>query len=163
MQDKTDDYLGILESFCNSLESIRHDSAICLEEHLPAVIDKSRQIQKLYDEIDRIESAVAIVKKTVDEMDSKVTEAESVLGKPVIFRRLFNTLFGSAPKNVKNIAPVSVEYIEPKIFKSTDFFIESIETNHFEEATFAPGSASDDPDEEIVVRSHRNKKSSVGE
>lgn len=145
------------------MESIRQDSAICLEEHLPAVVDKSRQIQKLYDDIDRIEAVVATVKKTVDDMDKKVTEAETALGKPVIIRRLFNTLFGSSPKKTRNNTnPATLQYVEPYIFKSSDYFFESNQQNHSEDAIFSAGSTSDDPDEEIlVVRSHRSKKSSV--
>ena len=165
MQERIDDYLGILEGFCSVLESIRQDSTICVEEHLPAVIEKSRQIQKLYEDIDRIEVVVSTAKKSVDEMDVKVTEAESVLGKPVIIRRLLNTLFGSSPRKTrKNGTPAPhVQYVEPYIFKSSDYFIESSEPihslDHSLDATLSPDdSACDDPDEEIVVRSHKSCK-----
>lgn len=115
----------------------------------------------MYEDIDRIEAVVSTAKKTVDDMDVKVTEAESVLGKPVIIRRLFNTLFGSSPRKTrKNRTPAShMQYVEPYIFKSSDYFIESSEPVYSLDETLSPdGSVCDDPDEEIVVRSHKSSK-----
>lgn len=164
LQERTENYIETLECFCNILESIRHDSTICLEDHLPAVIDKSRQIQKLYEDIDKIEKIVSTVKKVVDEMDAKVSEAESVLGKPVIIRRLFGALFGSSPKKTGNNANQQrLQYTAPHLFKSSDFFVESSDPNNSEDLIFSGASASDDPNEEIVVRSQtrKNKKYST--
>lgn len=123
------------------------------------MIDKSRQIRKLYDVIDKIEEVVAVVKKTIDDMEEKVVTAESVLGKPVIIRRLFSTLFGSSPKKTRsNATSTSLQYTEPYIYNTSNYFVVSREPNHSECVTLSGASDDDDPEEEIILRSHRPKK-----
>lgn len=107
--------------------------------------------------IDKIEAVVTVVKKTVDDMDEEVIKAEAVLGKPVIIRRLFNTLFGSSPKKTSTTSATPLQYSEPNIFNTSDYFVMSSELNHSDNLNFS-GASDDDPDEELIVRSHRTKK-----
>ena len=59
------------------LSTIKNDSRICLEKHLPNLKEKYSAMQSTFEKIARLEILVTRIKHDVDKVDKQLTQAEN--------------------------------------------------------------------------------------
>lgn len=74
-----EDMLVCLDEFCQTADMIRNESGMCLSDLLPRINEQSKDLPAIFEKIDQLEAFVAIVRKSVDEMELKVNTAEKKL------------------------------------------------------------------------------------
>lgn len=75
-----EDMLVCLDEFCQTADMIRNESGTFLTDLLPRINAQSEDLPPIFEKIDQLEAFVAVVRKSVDELDEKVSTAEKELG-----------------------------------------------------------------------------------
>ncbi|CAM1331746.1 BCAS4 (predicted) [Pycnogonum litorale] len=119
VHELVDDFLMRLDEFCNILDIVQGDSTMCLQNTVPEIYEKSLQLENIYEKIDNLENFLSMVRKNVDAMEEKVTQAEQDLGATGTFKKMFTSLYKTTPK----ISSPVKEYEAPEIFVCDNLFV----------------------------------------
>ena len=77
--DAVEDILLRLEEFEHLLEMHQGDAAVCLFKQMPRISQRYEEMEKVFDQVDRLEFMVARVKEDMDKVDRQLTEAEATV------------------------------------------------------------------------------------
>ncbi|KAI1285268.1 Biogenesis of lysosome-related organelles complex 1 subunit 4 [Halotydeus destructor] len=118
LTESVEENLAHLEEYCGLLDVIREDNTQCFEHMLPSLYQEALHLDNLYSEIDRLEQAILVVKRTVLKMETEVENAEKLLSSQNAVKKIFSTLFGSSRKSVHR----RPKYVEPPLFNTAELF-----------------------------------------
>ncbi|XP_046391160.1 biogenesis of lysosome-related organelles complex 1 subunit 4 [Ischnura elegans] len=123
LEETIEDMLTRLEEFETLVDMVQEDEGKCLGSNIPEIFTANKELEKVFEKIDRLEAFVGRVKHDLDIVESHLDEAEAEAGtdgtlknilKPLLFMK---TEMSSAAKKVKS--PV---YEAHDIFKTDQFF-----------------------------------------
>lgn len=128
--ESVEDILAKLEEFLSLSDLIRSDVNLSLNTTLNGIHAKSKEIEKYFDRIDKLEAFVMMVKKNVNEIESAVEGAESELSGLGSIRKALNSIsipFLSSSKSTSNKSSAATAKIfEPvSIYRTEDYFATS--------------------------------------
>lgn len=126
MEAAIEENLVHLEEFCGTLDIIRNDNTLCVEQVLPRVIEKSKEMEDLYKEIEKIEKFVDIVKGTINSMEIEVTKAEELFKNQNKVKKFFSSIWSN--KSNRNRKNRRSKYVAPEILSFSQYLSKSSET-----------------------------------
>jgi hypothetical protein len=91
--DAVEDILLRLEEFEHLLEMHQSDASACLFKQMPKMSEKFEEMEKVFDQIDRLGLMVARIKDDMDKVDAQLADAEA-------------TVEGGAGAGIKNLMPM---------------------------------------------------------
>lgn len=132
MVEAIEDCLAHLEEFCSAVDAIRSDNTECFEQLVPLICQEAAALEQMYQNIDKLEHVVSIVKHTVLIMEQEVEKAEKLLSNSNTIKKLFNSLFSNSSKKVYSSR--RPKFIQPKIYDSNQFFLSNPHSNDNKES-----------------------------
>ncbi len=81
------------------LEQINVDTSLCVESLLPQIVARYDQVKQTFHQIDKLESAVRVVEKSVSAMETELNTAESHLGSESVFKTVFKPFLVTSTLN----------------------------------------------------------------
>ncbi|ESO90264.1 hypothetical protein LOTGIDRAFT_233804 [Lottia gigantea] len=115
-----------LEEFCGLVDLIRSDTNLCLNTTLPKIQEKCIEMRHVFDRINKLVQFVEVVKRDVNIIEEKVTQAEKDVGDSIgsgLIKKL-SSIVGSKKSKEKK----KVEYEEPLIFNTDQYFPKNSQT-----------------------------------
>merc|ERR1712038_245565 len=89
--DNIEDLLTRLDEYCSLIDIVRSDTNLCLAKTLPAIREKSRQMETVFQKIDQLEAFVSMVKGQVSSMEEQIVVAEEHMGSLSTFKKMFSS------------------------------------------------------------------------
>ncbi|GFS14206.1 biogenesis of lysosome-related organelles complex 1 subunit 4-like [Elysia marginata] len=127
--DSVELMLTKLDEFFSLVDMIRSDTSLCLQNTMPDIQMKCKEMDAVFEKIDRLEDFVNIVKESVVTVEEKVNKAESELGAVGGFIKKLSSFISKKPSPAltpsRNKGP---EFVPPDIFSTKDYFDHSMET-----------------------------------
>lgn len=136
LDDSTEDILTHLEEFCGLLEMIRTDNNVCLEQSLVRLKEKSIVMEKIYEQIDKMQNFVEIVKQCVNQMDDEVTKAEQLFATNSV-KKFFKSIINTSGNRLHHQQP---RFELPDIFKVEDYIKSNDQSQVIQEISHQPES-----------------------
>jgi cappuccino protein len=121
VEEAIEEALVHLEEFCGLLDVIRSDNVLCLEQVLNRIYTKSLEMETLYEEVDRLQEFVAIVRRSVEDMETQVLTAEKLLKNQNSVQKFFSNIWGKNGKNKASSSARKPKYSAPDIFRTEDY------------------------------------------
>lgn len=112
--------LSLLEEHCQHLESVKQNTTLVMEHHLPVLHQRSVEMRPFYRMVDRMEAAVREISATTDRMERELTLAENMFS--VTSFRVPKVLSSLLPSRKKTSVATLVKYNAPVIFETKKLF-----------------------------------------
>ncbi|XP_041376307.1 biogenesis of lysosome-related organelles complex 1 subunit 4-like [Gigantopelta aegis] len=74
--ESVEDMLTKLDEFCALTDMIRSDISLCLTKTLPGIEAKCRDMEAVFDKIDKLEAFISIVRQNISQMEEQVSRVE---------------------------------------------------------------------------------------
>ncbi|RUS76295.1 hypothetical protein EGW08_015941 [Elysia chlorotica] len=127
--DSVELMLTKLDEFFSLVDMIRSDTSLCLQNTMPDIQMKCREMEAVFEKIDRLEDFVNIVKESVTSVEEKVNKAENELGTVGGFMKKLSSFISKKPSPARTPPRVKgPEFIPPEIFSTKDYFNHSMDT-----------------------------------
>lgn len=114
-----EEMLAKLEEFGQLVETIRTDMVICHKDALPLVQTKCKEMEVVFDKIDRLEKFVLLVKDNISIMESELGKAEDQMGSFSGLKKMLSSFV--SPKRTQTKVTRPADYVIPSIFKTEDY------------------------------------------
>ncbi|KAL5021838.1 hypothetical protein ScPMuIL_000993 [Solemya velum] len=128
-----DEMLTKLDEFGGLVDMIRSDTTLCLNKTLPEIQQKSLQMQKIFDRVDKMEAFVGVVRHNIANMEDVVSKAEDDLGSLSGIKKMLSSFV--SPKRTKSKGKDQKCTYEPvDIFSTQTFFQPTTPSNKPEQS-----------------------------
>jgi len=145
IQDLSDDLMIRLEEFDQLLNMSKDETGVCFFKHMPAIQEKYREMQPVFENIDNLKAMVDRIKSDMNKLDKELTEAEATVESGPIHSLMPSIIGGAksfieqsaASVLIRNVMPDSgpsssitskestLSYQPIDIFHTEDFFDET--------------------------------------
>lgn len=112
LQSVIENLASNVDEFSSLLESINVDTSLCVDSLLPHIVAHFEYVKKTFHQIDKLETAVKVVEKSVTSMEAELSTAETYLESESMFKTVFKPFL--KPAN----PPSSV----PPVYKPVNIF-----------------------------------------
>ncbi|XP_014670213.1 PREDICTED: biogenesis of lysosome-related organelles complex 1 subunit 4-like [Priapulus caudatus] len=156
LDDTVDEMLTRLEEFSSLLDIVRADSALCLEETMPRILAKRREMEQVFASVDQLEAFVATVRLNLQQLEEAVEKAESERSSLGSIKKVLSSTLPSflsrIPSGAGAASTTRVQrarrYVAPPVFSTDSYFQKDSE---YQEAVQTSGVGSDVPDESLAT------------
>ena len=122
-----EDMLAKLEEFGGLVDLIRSDTSICQNDAMPLIQTKCKEMEVVFDKIDKLEKFVLLVKDNVSVMESELVKAEDQMGSFSGLKKMLSSFV--SPKRTQSKVTKQADYVTPEIFKTENY----LSTEHSKE------------------------------
>lgn len=112
LQSVIENLASNVDEFSSLLESINVDTSLCVDSLLPHIVAHFEHVKKTFHQINKLETAVKVVEKSVTAMEAELSTAETYLESESMFKTVFKPFL--KPAN----PPSSV----PPVYKPVNIF-----------------------------------------
>lgn len=106
------------------MDLIRNEDVVSIENLIPIIVTKAAQLENIYQQIDKLEELVKMVKANVDQFEIEVNKAEELFSNQNRVKKFFNSwLINKKQSKVKK----TPNYNSPLIFNYDQYVNRSCE------------------------------------